>query len=506
MKVMTWRAVLVGLASVVLLIAGVFLIRWQDDETRFIRAVQDGDVKTVGTMLSRNGKLARVELHHRKGGATPVLYIALGKGNKEIVRLLLSNGADLNSCPRALWYANSTEIAELLIEHGANVNWQDKNNSVATALHFFAATNNAGLAELVINHGADINAKNGSGETPLHQAAQEGCLNTAKLLVSKGADINARSRENKTPFDYAVMPVWNEDTYRLNQERIRKCKEVAAYLLERGSSATIFDLAWLGDLKRIIEILKGDPSVVNKQANGEPLLFAAVRGGDAGVVEYLLTHGAQVRVTGRYKQTPLQLAAYMGYTDIARALLNHGTAVDERGPWGETALHWAAVRGNADVAAILLERGADANSQTSSHTVDLNVRVDDVNIIEIELRRFRIRRDQEIAKKLGVGLQVMGLPRLAFTKGDTPTHAAAYRNHADIVKMLIANGADINKTNGWGETALHYAVVCRYHDIVQILLDSGANPKAKTSKDMTSVDIARKVKDTKLVKLLTDRK
>jgi len=500
-----WLVFSVGLVGVALVVAIAFFIYWQNDEARFIRAVQDGDANTVGALLSRNSELARVERRH-KGGTTPVLYTALSRDHKEIVRLLLSNGADPNSCPRALRYANDTETAELLIKHGAKVNWRDENNSAATALHFFAATDNAKLAELVINHGADINAKNGSGETPLHQAAQEGCLNAAKLLVSKGADINAKSRENKTPFDYAVRPVWNEDAYRLNQERIRKCKEVAAYLLECGSPATIFDSAWLGDMQRISELIENNPSLVNGQANGEQLLFAAIRGGNGKVVEYLLAHGAQLKTRGRFHQTPLQLAAYIGYTDVARVLLEHKADIDERGPWGETALHWAAVRGNADVAAILLERGADANSQTSSHTVDLNVRVDDVDIIEIELRRFRIRRDQEIAKKLGVGLQVVGLPRLAFTKGDTPTHAATYWNHADIVKMLIAKGADINTTNGWGETALHYAVVCRYYDTTRMLLDSGADSKAKTNKDMTPVDIAQKIKDKNLIKLLTDRK
>lgn len=502
-----WFVVSVVLAVVVLLASTAFFAFWLNDEARFIRAVQDGDVNTVSTMLNKNGNLAQTKLHHRKAGtATPVLYIALGRGHNEIVRLLLSHGTSPKSYPRALRYANNTEIAELLIEHGADVNWQDENNSTPTALHFFAAIGNTRLAELVINHGADVNAKSKHGVTPLHKAAREGRLNAAKLLVSNGADLNARSKKNKTPFDCAVFPVWNEDAYRLEQRRIRRCKEVAAYLLACGSAHTIFDLAWLGDMERLAKEIKSDPSLVNARANGEPLLFAAVRGGNAKVVEYLITHGTQLKVTGRFHQTPLQLAAYMGYTDIARVLLDNGSDIDERGPWGETALHWAAVRGNGDVAALLLERGADANSRTSSHTVDLNVRTRyDADPVERELRWFKIHQKQETARRLGIGLQVAVPPRLAFTKGDTPIHAATYWNHADIVRLLIGKDADINRANRWGARPLHYAVVCRYHDIAKMLLDSGVDPKAKTYK-MTPVEIARKVKDKKLVKLLTERK
>jgi len=494
-----WLAVLVGLAGVLLLAAVTLFAFGEDDEERFIRAVQNGDIKTVGEMLSRNSELARAEQRQGKGSLTPVLYIAVGRANREIVKLLLSHGADLKSYPRALRYVQDPETAELLIEHGADVNWQDENNSARTALHLFAAMDNTKLAEVVINHGADLNAKNMNGETPLHSAAQEGCLNAAKLLVSKGADINAKSKNNRTPLDYAVRPVWDVDVYGWPQGRIHRRKEVAAYLLECGSVYTIFDVAWLGDLKRMEELIKGDPSLVNAQADKETPLFAAIRGGNAEVVEYLLKNGAQLGTKSRHRQSPLQVAAYLGCADVAQVLLSHGVDVDQRDPWGETALHWAAVKGNTDVAALLLERGADANIQTSDQTVDLNVRTTETDPIEREFRWFNTQEKQRANPRL----QVMYPPRLAFTKGDTPLHAAVYWNHANIVTLLIGKGADVNRVNSWGEMPLHYAVVCRYHDISKLLLDNGADTKTKTYK-MTPVEIAQKVKDKKLVKLLTD--
>lgn len=58
-----------------------------------IEAVQQGDADRVATLLDANDALA----HQRdKTGATPLHYAALG-GQREIARLLIERGADINS-------------------------------------------------------------------------------------------------------------------------------------------------------------------------------------------------------------------------------------------------------------------------------------------------------------------------------------------------------------------------------------------------------------------------
>jgi ankyrin repeat protein len=258
-------------------------------------------------------------------------------------------------------------------------------------------------------------------------------------------------------------------------------------------------------MEHLAEMIKNDPTVVNLPANGEFPLFAAIRGNNPEAVEYLLTHGAQPDATGRFKQSPLQLAAYIGYVDIAKIILNHGAEVDKKGNWGETALHWAAVKGNADTVSLLLEHGANPNCVTSGYTVDLNLWIDkDTDPMEFEFRRFDMEQAILRAKRTNRPIQVAPPPKLAFTKNDTPLHVACYWNQIGIVKLLIENGADVNAANAWNITPLLYAVVCRYHDIAQELLDSGADPGAKANNGKTAVEIARLVKEEKLVKLLTD--
>ncbi len=46
---------------------------------------------------------------------------------------------------------------------------------------------------------------------------------------------------------------------------------------------------------------------------------------------------------------------------------------------------------------------------------------------------------------------------------------------ADVVSLLLANGADVNSTNAVGGTALTYAAGDGFTDVVELLLANGAD-------------------------------
>jgi len=55
-------------------------------------------------------------------------------------------------------------------------------------------------------------------------------------------------------------------------------------------------------------------------------------------------------------------------------------------------------------------------------------------------------------------------------------HRAARFGHAEVIKVLVAKGADVAMTNKFGMTALHHGAVHGGADVLQSLLDGGADP------------------------------
>ena len=96
------------------------------------------------------------------------------------------------------------KVAKFLIQNGAKVNVQNRENE--TALH--ASINNLKIAKLLIQHGANVNIKDKKGNTPLHWAIGMDHLGVTdikvvKLLVEKGANIKAGNNKGETLLDIA---------------------------------------------------------------------------------------------------------------------------------------------------------------------------------------------------------------------------------------------------------------------------------------------------------------
>ena len=72
-----------------------------------------------------------------------------------------------------------------------------------------------------------------------------------------------------------------------------------------------------------------------------------------------------------------------------------------------------------------------------------------------------------------------GVPaNLTNHAGDTLLILAAYHDHPDTVRMLLARGADPNRVNDRGQTALGAAVFRRSEVSTRALLGAGADPDA----------------------------
>ena len=152
-------------------------------------AIQQGRTETAD-LLRKHGGMTVEEL---RAGMTP-LHAAARKGLKEVVELLIANGADVNAKDvlgqTPLHFADTKEIAELLVAAGADVSAKEDTRG-RTPLHH-AATKE--VAELLIAAGADVNAKANNGKTPLDGAYNR---ETADLFRKHGG---------RTAKELALMP------------------------------------------------------------------------------------------------------------------------------------------------------------------------------------------------------------------------------------------------------------------------------------------------------------
>ncbi|XP_065883611.1 poly [ADP-ribose] polymerase tankyrase-2-like [Dysidea avara] len=166
---------------------------------------QNRDKKTpLDLVTDKEGDLADL----LKGNVA--LLEAAKKGNLTKVKKLCNDGninctddQGRNSTPLHLAAGyNHHEVAEYLLQHGAEVNATDKGGLIP--LHNASSYGHMDIAQLLIKHGSKINVMDRWKFTPLHEAAQKGRTQLCSLLISHGADVNLKNQENQTSYDLAT--------------------------------------------------------------------------------------------------------------------------------------------------------------------------------------------------------------------------------------------------------------------------------------------------------------
>ena len=146
-------------------------------------------------------------------------------------------------------------------------------------------------------------------------------------------------------------------------------------------------------------------------------------------------------------------------TALVRALLDEGVDVDAARADGATALLWAAHRDDAATVELLLQAGADVDA------------ADDHGVTPLA-RACENASAALVGRLLDAGAD----PNAAQTNGLTPLMTAARTGSLAVVDALLARGADVDAaTAATRETALMWAVAERHHDVVRALVAHGAD-------------------------------
>lgn len=214
------------------------------------------------------------------------LFEAVEKLDLARVKELLDKGADPNEYSKNGLFplfravdSENTEIASLLIQHGANVKQRTK---VGPA--FFSSIvgpcqdGHLEMVKLLIENGVDVDVKEFRDFTPLRIAARNGHADIVQYLVEKGATIDTRAMDGATPLEHAAA---------------KGHTDIVKYLLEKGAN----------------------PNIIDKE--GDFPLGEATKNGHLEIVKLLLENGAQLNVKDAKNLTALDLAKQHGQSKAA---------------------------------------------------------------------------------------------------------------------------------------------------------------------------------------------
>ncbi len=219
--------------------------------------------------------------------------------------------------------------------------------------------------------------------------------------------------------------------------------------------------------------------------DGVTALMCAVH--DAAKVRRLLDAGASPAAETRLGHSALQLAAgYSGAGESVTLLLARGGAVDRVVTGGNfadtTALARAVARGDAGIASALVARGASVHAVKANTLSPLTVAVwhGDAEMVSWLLARGASPNETLIGE---------------FGDKTTPLMFAVQDGRDDLVRLLIAAGADVNAVDGSGLSALAHAAHAIDRGslaIVEALLAAGAKTDVTGPDGLSLPALARK--------------
>ncbi len=336
-------------------------------------------------------------MFYSEGKACSALLIAAYKGNKDIVELLITNGASINVV----------------------------DGSSETPLHKASSKGHQDVVEFLITNGAQINAKAKNGCTPLYMAASCEYRDIAKLLLSYGAAMEP---------DIAVMLGDIELVKHYLSQGVDANSKLAKGVSE-GNSWLITAIGHKYKNNNLVKLLLDYGAKVNEKTGTfqfSPLHRVAIVGYKANFVscldigELLVAHGADVNAKDKHSDTPLHWAARLDHQEIVEFLVECGANVNILNQAGSSALFDAVQFQRRHIVECLL-----------SHEVEVNL-TDDQNMTPL-LRAFQRVGNDEVVKLLvayGANVNIRGCQQES-----TPIHLAVAQDNKNIVEFLLANGA-----------------------------------------------------------------
>lgn len=198
--------------------------------------------------------------------------------------------------------------------------------------------------------------------------------------------------------------------------------------------------------------ITGSLAQAKKPVSEVQSLITAAQTGDSAKVKSLL-NDKNINAQDENGMTPLMSAAIGGNMDLVKLLLSRKASLELKNSAGDTALAVALTNDQFEIAKLLIKSGAKVNIT------------------------------------------------VAGDEGDTLFMRAASNDLQTTKAILGKDKSVLNKTNKLGETALMQSARAGQIEVVKYLLASGADSKAKSKEGQTALDIAKLSQNDDVIRL-----
>lgn len=242
-----------------------------------VQQVDDQDQRLCNACRKGNIDEARAALQK---GANPQVQFRLALGEITPIFLCASKGY--------------IEIAELLIQHRADVN-RRMDFDHTTCLHHAASNGQAKMCEFLIRNQCPVDAIDKLQRTPLMDAAEIGNVDVVTVLIQNEADVNREDSEHHTALSYCIEFInFNEPKFMQTAWKLVESGADPNYRGKFASRTILHCVAAQGNMDRCKALVEQYGMIVRlTDSDGKTAIDYARENGHNEIVEYLTAKNAE---------------------------------------------------------------------------------------------------------------------------------------------------------------------------------------------------------------------
>jgi len=246
-------------------------------------------------------------------------------------------------------------IVKMIGENGANPNLKNKTQMGSTPLMMASEYESLEIANYLIEKGADLNIQDANGDPVINWSAYFGNIPFTRLMLENGAKTDLKSIHSNgvmqvalKEWQYGIVDLLHE--YNVNENIVEESSKDVNIALKKNNL-------------EMFKSLVNKDNVNTRDGASNTLLMNAAKNGYSDILNYLLKEGAEINEINSVGHTALNLSVYFGQDSTARYLIEKGADVNKTDDRFKLSPLIAAIRSNhLELGEILLKKGANINA------------------------------------------------------------------------------------------------------------------------------------------------